>query len=77
MINYENKIVGDVKKKTTTTHTRRQKDWSQSLTKAYVYGVEPKCKKFHYDSIRVNNLIKYLFYKSLLDENLCYKYFIQ
>ena len=24
----------------------------------------------------VNNLIKHLFYKSLLDESLCYKYFI-
>ena len=32
---------------------------------------------FQYGIVWVNNLIKYLFYKSLLDDNLFHKYFIQ
>ena len=31
----------------------------------------------HIGHVLVNNLIKYLFYKSLLAKSLCYKYFIQ
>ena len=33
-------------------------------------------QKLHYNHIWINNLIKYLFYKNLLDESLYYKYFI-
>ena len=31
----------------------------------------------HIGHVLVNNLIKHLFYKSLLAKSLCYKYFIQ
>ena len=32
---------------------------------------------YDFGPVWVNSLIKHLFYKSLLDESLCHKYFIQ
>ena len=35
------------------THTEEDKDWLLGSTIAYIRGVEPRCKVFHYLSIRL------------------------
>ena len=51
-----NKKIGKIMR--THTHIEGAKDWLCGSTIAYIRGSKPRCKVFHYISIRLHVLLK-------------------